>query len=503
MPGFSAGFLTMIAAFCWTAAALAGPVVHIGNGAIEGAVKAPGVESFLGIPFAAPPVGALRWRAPRPAAAWAGTLEATSFSKDCIQEPEADPPGPGFNNPASEDCLYLNVWRPIHHAARLPVMVWIYGGAYIMGAGSFPSYDGTAFARAGVILVTFNYRLGRFGVFAHPELSREQAGQPVANYGLMDQIATLRWVKANIAAFGGDPGNVTIFGESAGAGSVDFLMVSPLARGLFAKAIAESGGSDATLRPLADAEAAGKAWADKMGAATLARLRALPADRVWDGPVTEPAFPVQDGKLVVAPTARAFADGLAAPVPYLEGFNSREESLLRWLPGVDERWFAGLGEKGPALLALYSAEGRERGPALAQLWGEASMAAPARARARDVAEHGGTAWLYRYAYVPDAAEGKANGAGHDAEMEMVFKNPDMRWSGHWSRADAGMARTVNAYWVNFARTGDPNGAGLPRWPAYTAANDTLMGFGQDGPRTITGFGKGRLDAIDAAGADAL
>ncbi len=491
-------------AFSAASSTFAGPLVHTDAGDVEGAMKTPGVESFLGIPFAAPPVGNLRWRAPQSAAAWSSVRSATAFSKDCIQEPQTYVPGPGFNNPTSEDCLYLNIWRPAGKAAKpLPVMVWIYGGAWIMGAGSFPSYDGTEFARDGVILINFNYRLGRFGVFAHPELSHEQAGQPVANYGMMDQIAALKWVKANIASFGGDPANVTIFGESAGASSVNILMASPLARGLFAKAISESGGAHSGMQSLQNAESDGKAWADKVHAPDLAALRALPADKVWDGPATVPASPIVDGKLILASTDVAFATGLAAQLPYIAGSNSREESLIRWLPGTDERWFAALGTKGPGLLAFYTADGTSPKTALGKLWGEAAMTAPTRARARSLAEKADKVWLYRYAYVPDAAMGSVPGAGHDAEMEMVFKNPDMRWKGKWSNADLAMANSMNGYWVNFAKSGNPNGPGLPVWPGYTPKTDILMNFDRPVPAPFPGFGKARLDAIDAAKTGAL
>ncbi len=500
------GLLARISALLMLSAisgAFAGPVVHTDKGDVEGASKMTDVESFFGIPFAAPPVGNLRWRAPQPAAPWSSVRAATAYSKDCIQEPQTYAPGPGFNNPTSEDCLYLNIWRPAAAKKPLPVMVWIYGGAWIMGAGSFPSYDGTEFARDGVILVNFNYRLGRFGTFALPELSREQAGKPLANYGLMDQIAALKWVKANIAAFGGDPKNVTIFGESAGAASVNFLMTSPLAHGLFEKAISESGGAGARMRTLAETEAANEAWAKKIGASSLTALRALPADKIWDGPMTVPVPPVIDGKVIVASTDEAFAKGLEAKVPYIVGFNGREESLLRWLPGAEDKWLTGLGAKGPQLLALYTVDGADRKAALLKLWGEAAMAAPSRARARDLAGEGGKTWLYRYAYVPDAAQGSVPGAGHDSEMEMVFKNPDMRWKGKWSDADTAIAHAMNAYWVNFAKTDNPNGAGLPAWPAYSASSDSLLNFDKGGPAVISGYGKVRLDAIDAARAGNL
>jgi para-nitrobenzyl esterase len=491
----------LLAMTLWSSPAMAGPIVQTQSGAIEGA-EAPGVEYFKGIPFAAPPVGPLRWRAPQAPAAWQGVRKTIAFSKDCHQEPQAEPPGPGFNNPMSEDCLYLNIWRPKQKSAKpLPVMVWIYGGAFIMGAGSFPSYDGSNFARGGVVLVTFNYRLGRLGFFAHPALSREQANEPTANYGLMDQIAVLRWVRANIAAFGGDARNVTIFGESAGAASVNYLMTSPLARGLFDKAIAESGGSGSNLKSLAEAEAVGKAWADSKGAGDLASLRALPVETVWDGPVTTTSTQPIDGRLLVMPQDKAFDSGAVAQVPYMAGSNSREESLLRWLPDYQLRWLKGLGDKGPPLLALYRAEEPDEKRAAAKAWGEFFGAVPARAKVRAIAAHGGKAFLYRYGYVPDAAKGAVSGAGHDAEMEMVFANPDLRWHAPWSARDAAMARTMQSHWINFATSGDPNGAGLPAWPAYDAKDAAQMNFGPGDAKAQKHYNRQRLDAIEAAHAE--
>ena len=473
--------------------------LSVETGTLRGAAE-DGVASWKGIPFAAPPVGPLRWRAPQPAAPWKGLRDAAAYGHDCMQVPFPSDAAP-LGTPPAEDCLYANVWRPAKVGARLPVVVWIYGGGFVNGGSSPPTYTGANLARRGVVFVSFNYRLGRFGTFAHPALSREQAGGPVANYGLMDQIAALRWVKRNIAAFGGDPGLVTIFGESAGASSVNFLMASPMARGLFQRAISESGGSSANLTPLPKAEEIGLAWAHRVGAEDLAALRALPADKVWDGPVTTTMGPVLDGQLVTQATDQAFAHGLVAPVPYLEGFNSQEESLLRWLPGSDERWLARLGDRGPALLALYQAEGLDRADALKRLWGEAAMAAPSRARARAVASRGGKVFLYRYAYLPDASQGHTTGAGHDAEMEMVFANPDVRWRAPWSERDRQTAATMHRYWVNFARSGDPNGPGLPTWPAYDSA-DRLMNFGDGATAGVIGhFAASRLDAIDAAQVD--
>jgi para-nitrobenzyl esterase len=492
----------LLAAVSWHASALAGPIVATKSGSIEGVDK-DGASAFLGVPFAAPPVGNLRWRPPAPVAQWTGVRPASGFGPDCIQEPMSSPPGPGFVNPTREDCLYLNVWRPTASGDRLPVMVWIYGGAFIMGAGSFPSYDGAAFAKKGVILVTLNYRLGRFGTFAHPALRREQTGRPIADFGLLDQIAALTWVRDNIASFGGDASNVTIFGESAGASSVNFLMASPLAKGLFAKAISESGGSSGNLKTFAAAEAEGAAWANTAGVADddLDALRALPANKVWDGPVTAVASPVIDGTVVLQSTDDAFHAGAFAQVPYLVGANSQEESLLRWLPGLDEAFLKTLGERGAAALSLYEAEGLGRKAAVAKLWGEAAMVEPARFRARQAARRGAATWLYHYGYVPDAAAGATTGAGHDAEIEMVFNNPDQRWPKPWSTDDAKMARTVQGYWINFARTGNPNGQGLPTWPAYTAEDNTLMAFSKAGAVATERFGQGRLDLLEAAYAE--
>ncbi|CAN5434088.1 carboxylesterase family protein [soil metagenome] len=492
----------LLAVMSWHASALAGPIVATKSGSIEGVDK-DGASAFLGVPFAAPPVGNLRWRPPAPIIQWTGVRPANSFGPDCVQEPMSSPPAPGFVNPTSEDCLYLNVWRPTVSGDRLPVMVWIYGGAFIMGAGSFPSYDGAALAKKGVILVTLNYRLGRFGTFAHPALRREQAGRPIADFGLLDQIAALAWVRDNIASFGGDASNVTIFGESAGASSVNFLMASPLAKGLFAKAISESGGSSGNLKTFAAAEAEGAAWAKTAGVADndLEGLRALLADKVWDGPVTAVASPVIDGTVVLQSTDDAFHGAAFAHIPYLVGANSQEESLLRWLPGLDEAFLKTLGERGAAALSLYEAEGLDRKAAVAKLWGEAAMVEPARFRARQAARRGAATWLYHYGYVPDAASGATTGAGHDAEIEMVFDNPDQRWPKPWSSDDAAMARTIQGYWINFARTGNPNGPGLPTWPAYTAEDDTLMAFSKAGAVATERFGQGRLDLLEAAYAE--
>jgi len=410
------------------------------------------------------------------------------------------PPGPGFINKTSEDCLTLNVWRPHRRRNRaLPVMVWIYGGAFIMGAGSFPPYDGTSFAEKGVILVNFNYRMGRFGTFAHPALTKEAAGGPVADYGTMDQIAVLQWVQKNIASFGGDPASVTIFGESAGASSVNFLMASPLARHLFARAISESGGSSANLQSLPQAEAQGVEWAKSVGVADgdLAALRRLPAATVWSGPVMAPAFPVIDGKIITESTNKAFADGTAAPVPYLVGSNGYEESLLRWLPDAGNKLVRD-NPHADVALQLYAVSGRSDNQAMQKMWGDQAMTLPARTRAADMAGRGAKTWLYRYAYVPESLRGTLPGAGHEAEIEMVFNTRNGRVRHAWSDRDLAMAHTVQGYWVNFARNGNPNGPGLPVWPAYTIPGQPEIVFADTGVTVARDLDKKRLDILQSS-----
>lgn len=484
------------------APALAGPRVDAPAGRIEG--KDTGaVEAFLGVPYAAAPVGALRWRAPAPAPRWTKVRQASAIGADCVQDSKNNPLPAGYTNQQSEDCLFLNIWRPEGTpAARLPVMVWIHGGAFIMGSGSMPDYDGAALAARGAIVVTLNYRLGRFGTFVHPELFKEQAGQPIANYGMMDQIAALKWVRDNIAAFGGDAANVTIFGESAGASSVNFLMTSPAVKGLFAKAISESGGRNDVLDSVEAAAAKCSAWATTKRATTLAQLRALSADTILDAPVTVPARPVIDGKLVVARTDVAFRTGLAAKVPYLVGSNDFEESLLRWFPGGGEAMVRQFGDKAPALLAAYAASGDTRERQVGRLWGENAMTEPARWRAKQQAAHGAPVYLYRFAYLPEALRDTTPGAGHADEIPFVFDNGPPRPGYQWTAADHATARLVGDYWLAFARTGNPNHPGAPDWPAFTPGADRLQLINGQGTTTVSDFARARLDLVEAAAGSA-
>jgi len=491
------------------ASAADGPVVKLAQGQLQGAA-AGDVETFKGVPFAAPPVGELRWRPPVAAPAWTGVRPATDFGPICMQ-----PAMFRFASmPMSEDCLTLNVWRPAgaKPGARLPVMVWIYGGAFIGGAGSLSYYDGTKFAEGGVILVTFNYRLGRFGFFAHPAL--DGGPGPVGNYGLMDQIAALKWVKANIASFGGDPAKVTIFGESAGAISVNFLMGSPAARGLFRAAIAESGFGRIKafeLKGARSAEQVGQLFADANGikgegADAAAALRALPADKVnapYSG-LSDPnaPSPILDGQIVKETIAEAFAAGREAHVPYLEGGNSYEASLF---PDVGKYPDPVIARAGDPLKveALYGKA--EPAEVARELTTDTMITEPDRFLARQMAGQGLPAFVYHFAYVTAAQRAASFGAAHGSEIGYVFstlpKEPISFGTRTFPAAtldDWKVSEAMHAYWLAFAKTGDPGAAGGPRWPRYEAAADDQMAFDQTGPHVITAFEKDRLDLIEAA-----
>ncbi len=403
------------------------------------------VRSWLAIPYARPPVGDLRWRPPQPVGKWQGGPGAGKVGPECIQ-----PGGRG-----SEDCLTLNVWAP-PGAKNVPVMFWIHGGAFIEGSGGLPFYNGAALARQGVVVVTINYRLGELGFFAYPGLDGDSG-----NFGLMDQIAALRWVQENIAQAGGDPKNVTIFGESAGAMSIYLLMSSPPARGLFARAIAESGPIFGPMRTMAQLERAGEERARQWGAADVKALRALPAATLKPAGVRD-AGPVIDGKYVPEGPRAAFGSGKQASVPFLVGANSYEASL-RSLFGVN---------------------------ADAQKFTDSGFLEPTRFLAGSMEKVNAPAYLYYFSYVAERRRAQAKGAAHGGEVLYVFDNvPNL------SRTDREMADKVSAYWVNFAKTGNPNGPGLPEWPQYRASSDRLLELGTD----ITvreHFRKAQLDAFE-------
>jgi para-nitrobenzyl esterase len=451
--------------------ALAAPApLAIDSGTIEG-VREGDVDTYKGIPFAAPPVGELRWRAPQPAAPWTGVKRADRFSPICMQKgfyPEDAPP-----ETMSEDCLTLNVWVPAGAtpAARLPVMVWIYGGGLLNGSGSTPLYAGDNLARRGVIVVTANYRLGALGFLAHPELTRESPQKVSGNYGLLDQIAALNWVKRNITAFGGDPANVTVFGQSSGAISISALTTSPLAKGLFRRAIGQSGGlfEPLELAPefaLKGAEEIGAAFANRLGAPSLKALRAKGAADIAAARFAPNA--VIDGYILREPPFNAYAAGRANDVDLLIGFNAGEgyEFLgnrtvtVAMLPTLLRQDFPSfiVSLIGPATPATD----REALDAFVAFQGDMRFGWDMLtwARLHAVARRAKT-FLYHFAHVPP---GEA-GARHGVEMAYVFGRPQAAWSD----TDRKLADAMAAYWTNFAKTGDPNGEGLPAWPNFTPA----------------------------------
>lgn len=443
--------------------------VTIDSGALNGAT-ADGVASFKGIPYAAPPVGERRWAPPVRAANWTAPRDATRFGADCVQNPV--PGDVSLGAPMTEDCLFLNVWTPGPAAsARLPVMVWIHGGGFVAGSGALATTDGAQLAKRGAIVVTFNYRLGRFGFFAHPALGKD------ANWGLMDQIAALQWVKRNIAAFGGDPANVTIFGESAGGQSVARLMASPAAAGLFARAIAASGGGRDRWPSLAEAQGIGGAFAARTGAADLAALRALPADTVRGGITIlnkEEGFysgAVTDGELVPGHADAIFAAGKQARIPFIAGSNDDELGFVPapFLPMVNGPVLKDLGTGAEAVKAAYGSEEK----AARHLAGDAIFGEPALALATRHARSGAATWLYRFGYVAEGKREPGRGAGHASDVAFQFGN----LPADATAADRAAAAQIMAYWTNFARSGDPNGKGTPAWQRLDPADPALLAIG--------------------------
>ena len=468
------------------------PIVTIDSGALRGVAR-DGVMFYLGVPYAAPPVDHLRWREPQLPVKWQGVRAADTFGNDCVQHRQ-------YDQPQREDCLYLNVWTPARAAGqRLPVMFWIYGGGLSYGSAAWPWYDGTAFARQGVVLVSINYRLARFGFFAHPAISAETPGAVLGNYGFMDQIAGLQWVRRNIAAFGGNPSDVTIFGESAGGRSVNALLVSPLSKGLFHKAIIESGAGRNQLRHIAESrpgvgmssEAMGVEFAKSAGLtnATAATLRALPAE-VVRGPIgtTPPAFAnaMIDGRLVVEDFTETYKKGTQHQVPLMIGANSAEFGTGA-APEADAV-FRSLGAYKDKALALYDGYGTHDPKLVAmEITSDMGMNNGTRYVARLIAKAGKPVYFFNFGYVPQAARATNPGARHAAELVYVFDTPGSRTTRKQpaspvADADRTVARQMNAYWANFAKAGDPNGSGLPRWPAYTLASDEALEFTpSDGP----------------------
>ena len=479
--------------------ASAAPVARLDSGVVTGTETGP-AYLYLAIPYAAPPVGEKRWAPPSAVAAWSGARLATTSGPACPQKVRPGIPNlGGYDGPTSEDCLTLDVTAP-KVAHRAPVMVWVYGGGNIAGATNLPSYNGVNFARDGVVLVAMNYRLGALGFFAHPALTAATPkGQPLVSYGLMDQIAALRWVKRNIAAFGGDPGNVTLFGESAGGEDVLQLMTIPAARGLFRKAIVESGGGWNPLPALTAAEASGVKLATEMGlpgqAATVAQLRALPLETLVAAS-PEIVAPAVDGRLIRQSTTAAFAKRDQAPIPLIIGSNSNEASLMRafGMKPADV-----VARASPALRAAYGAEADMDETFARFLFNDEFMGAPARWIAAKASAKA-PAWLYYFSYVPERQRAIRPGTNHASEIPFVFDSLDaIPGRGPLiTPSERSEATLAHSCWVGFARTGRPDcAAGGQTWPSYSPATDQLMEFG-DPPGVRTHFRKTQLDAQEAA-----
>jgi para-nitrobenzyl esterase len=504
--------VVLVAPFALATALDAAPV-RIEGGLVSG-VAAEGVVAYKGIPYAAPPVGDLRWRAPRPVTPWEGVRAGDAYGHDCMQEPFPSDAAP-LGTPPAEDCLYANVWVPEKPAgAKLPVMVWIHGGGFVNGGASPAVYDGKRFARRGVVFVSFNHRLGRFGFFVHPALTKEDPEGPLGNYGYLDQIAALKWVQRNVGAFGGDPGNVTLFGESAGGGSVHTLMVSPLAKGLFHKAIVQSGGGRAggimTPRTLKEAEAVGVALAKLAGvtgegAEALAALRKLPAADLVRGlnlmtmgqQRDTYAGPMIDGKIVAEEPETAFRAGRQARIPYLVGANNREFGFMPLPPAAVERMLARFGAEKEKVLAAYDpGKTGDMGEVGVGVMSDGAMVEPARLLARLASAAGQPTFAYRFSYVASSLRKDVKGALHATEIPFVFETVRAKYGDATTAEDEAIASAINAYWVAFARTGDPNGDARPRWPAYTEKDDVIMDFAVTGPAAKADPWKTRLDIIE-------
>lgn len=473
----------------------------IASGVIKG-VAQDSVHAFKGIPYAAPPVGENRWKVPQPVASWDGVRDCTEFGPACPQTPY-----PEMSvyyrepEPMSEDCLYLNVWTPeMEPEEPLPVMVWIHGGALTRGSGAIDAYDGTNFAKKGVVLVTINYRLNVFGFFAHPALSTESEQGVSGNYGVLDQVAALEWVQKNIEQFGGDPDRVTIFGESAGSWSVCYLQATPHAKGLFHRAIGQSGGAFGASLPLRSddpddsnsAEAGGVAFASKLdvegtGSDALKALRAIPTDdlvkQAFRG--SNPGIrPCVDGWTLPKSVYEIFSAGEHNRVPVIVGSNADEGTSLAghmvpkskdiFLKGVE----ANYGAAKDAFLSVYPVEtDADAAAAFLSSYRDSAFSWQMRTWARLSSAAGDPAYLYHFSHVPKTANHEFYGAYHAAEIVYVFGNTHILGA-DGRPEDEAMAEAMQQYLIHFAATGDPNGGKLPTWPRYDKGTGQHMEFGE-------------------------
>jgi para-nitrobenzyl esterase len=469
--------IVVCAFFCSTNVFGQNPAVVTSYGTIEG-LRHEGVNIYKGIPFAAPPVGELRWKAPEPPASWKGVKKCVAFSASPIQslpvpfscwtEEFIAPP-----SPLSEDCLYLNVWTSASDSKeKRPVFVWIYGGGFVSGSAACAIYDGEDYAKRGIVFVSINYRVGALGFMAHPELTKEAKGIS-GNYGLLDQVAALKWVKENIAAFGGDPGNVTIAGQSAGAMSVNALIASPLATGLFQKAIAESGGilGGFAFSDLGKAEQGGEALQKALGVASLAAMRALPADSILHASAKLGGIrfsPILDGTVLPSNIENAFQEGHFNKVIFMSGwvtgdgalFGSQKPTKDQFIKTIHDRY----GNKADKLLTLLPHETADEG---GKSMSELTMVSFAVASPSKLAAYNPQpSYVYEFSHVPVDKPGFPNyGAFHTSEVPYALHTLHL-WHRPWKELDYSIENMMSSYWINFIKTGDPNGKGLPKWNRF-------------------------------------
>ncbi len=482
-------FVSLVGA-AWLASAAAAATVKVEGGMVQGTAM-DGLTVYRGIPFAAPPVGDLRWRPPQPAAKWSGVLQADKFGPSCLQRtagPASATQGPG----TSEDCLYLNVWTPANSASeRLPVLVWIYGGGFSAGATSVPLYSGEQLAKKGVVFVSIAYRVGPMGFLAHPGLTSESENRSSGNYGLLDMVAGLQWIQKNVGGFGGDPRRVTIFGESAGGIAVSMLCASPLAKGLFHGAISESGGSfgpprrgglpGENVQRLADAERAGEAYAQSVSASSIEDLRKLPADKVLATALGQQGlgWPVLDGWVIPDDQYKLYEAKRYNDTPILVGYNSDEGATFS-PPRTSEAYITGVRQRyGPfadSLLKLYPTEDAVVPKTARDLTRDAAFGWHTWSWARLQSKTGKSmAFLYYFDQHPDypaSSPQAGSGSRHGSELGYVFQH----LSAQSTPEDRAISDAMATYWTNFAKRGDPNGEGMPVWSQFGDTNPSVMYF---------------------------
>lgn len=501
------------------------PEISTASGIVRG--SSDGVVTFFkGIPYAAPPVGEYRWRMPQPVKSWTGVKDATKDCADCPQRT-----WPGSTAKISEDCLFLNVWTPASAKknSKLPVMVWIHGGGFTGGSGSGPGSAGDGFAKQGVILTTINYRLGRLGHFAHPALSEEHPEEPKGSYAYMDQIAALKWIRENIAEFGGDPDNITIFGFSAGGVSVHSLLTIPAAKGLFHKAISHSGGGrDGVLtgRPIraenadplypVSAETIGMNFARKHNIEgtdkpAIAKLRSLSMEEIVDDGQESDSMgnriysgPILDGKLVTETAESAYKAGRQPTVPLIIGNCSAEiGGAFVTTASTKDSLFASFGDLSNEAKEAYDPDGKKEFAEVITkfntdwVWGE-----PARMTAKAFITKSSPAYMFQFGYVPPAMRERSRyGAGHGSDVAFVFNTLSARWGAPTEATpqEKELAGIMNTYWANFAKRGNPNGKGLPSWPKYDTKKEIILDVDIDGkPAAKEDPRKTRLNVIEKA-----